>query len=61
VLSDWHDAIVYLAGVKAFEKGFEYDKSQYWNQRLNLRLQPLAIYLGNDNVLNVGVTRNERG
>lgn len=61
VLSDWHDAIVYFAGVKAFEKGFEYDKSQYWNQRLNLRLQPLAIYLGNDNVLNVGVTQNERG
>lgn len=53
VLEDWNDAIVYLAGVKAFERGFEYDKAQYWQARLERRLQPLAIYLDNNNVLNV--------
>lgn len=62
VLPEWHDTILYMAGVKAFEKGFEYDKAQYWLQRLQLRLQPLAIYLGNENVLNVQVGgAGERG
>lgn len=57
-LPDWHDAIVYQAGVKAFEASQEYDKAQYWQQRLERRLQPLAIYLDNSNVLNV-TTRME--
>jgi len=52
-LADWHDAIVYAAGVKAFERSGEYDRAEYWNQRLQRRLQPLAIYLDNSNVLNV--------
>lgn len=53
VLPEWHDAVLYLAAVKAFERGFEYDKAQYWEGRLQRRLQPLSIYLDNNNVLNV--------
>lgn len=53
VLPDWHDAVLYLAAVKAFERGFEYDKAQYWEGRLQRRLQPLSIYLDNNNVMNV--------
>ena len=57
-LPDWHDAVLYLAGIKAYERGYEYEKAQYWMQRLERRLQPLAIYLDNNNVLNIA-TRME--
>lgn len=55
LLDDWHDAIVYWAGVKAFERSMELDKSEYWRGRTERRLQPLAIYLQNENLLNVTV------
>ena len=63
-LADWHDAIVYAAGVKAFERSGEYDRAEYWGARLQRRLEPLAIYLDNKNVLNVMIRREperERG
>ena len=52
-LENWNDTIVYFAGVKAYERGYEYDKAQYWKQRLQDRLQSFAYYLDNDSVLNV--------
>ena len=53
LLPDWHDAIVYWAGVKAFERSMELDKSEYWRARTDRRLQPLAIYLQNENLLDL--------
>lgn len=53
LLDDWHDSIVYWAGVKAFERGMEYDKAQYWSQRFDRRMQALAVFLQNDNLLNL--------
>lgn len=61
LMDDWHDCIVYLAGVKAFERSGEYDRAQYWMQRLQRRLEPLAIYLDNNNVLNVVTSVNPEG
>lgn len=53
LMDDWHDSIVYWAGVKAFERSMEYDKSQYWLQRFERRLQSLAVFLQNNNLLNL--------
>lgn len=53
LLDDWHDSIVYWAGVKAFERSMEYDKAQYWSQRFDRRIQSLAVFLQNDNLLNL--------
>lgn len=52
-LEEWQDAIVYLAGVKAFERSMEYERAEYWRQRLERRLQSMAVYLKNQNLLNV--------
>lgn len=53
VLADWHDTIVYWAGTKAFERSMEYDKSEYYRAKTDRRLQSLAIFLQNQNLLNL--------
>lgn len=57
VLSNWQDCIVYLAGVKAFERSLEYDKAQYWKQRLLERLQSFSAYLEDDSILSLAQDR----
>lgn len=52
-LADWHDTIVFWAGTKAFERSFEYDKSEYYRNKVDRRLQSLAVYLQNENLLNL--------
>lgn len=50
-MPQFHDVIKYYAAVKAFEQGFEYEKSQYWQQRFQSRLQAFSAFLGNASIL----------
>ena len=53
LLDDWHDSIIYWAAVKAFERSLDYDRAQYWSQKFDRRAQSLAVFLQNDNLLNL--------
>lgn len=41
----FHDLVVYRSGVKAFDASLEIDRSQYWMQREQARMQELSLFL----------------
>ena len=60
VLSEFHNAIAYRAGVTLFEMAERQDEAQHWSEQYQLRSSELALFLGRTDMANLMIQPEAR-